>query len=165
MVDTGINGTLYRWLNCSLIDRTIKTRINDVVSSMEILEEGLPQESSLSCTFFLQIYTNDLPSQLKAVKTYFVDDLVLQKSGSYVDNLDGELTMDGNNCVSIVIRGNLKQKQTNKQNEKKMYIPVSHRLPSNFSFLYQKLLQHETLHPQVLIHTLRIRVRKYILEE
>ena len=46
------------------------------MSSKKILEEGLPQGSSLSCTLFL-IFINDLPDILKSEKALYADDLVL----------------------------------------------------------------------------------------
>jgi hypothetical protein len=46
------------------------------LSSTEVLEEELPQGSSLSLTFFL-IYINDLATQIKAEKALYTDDLVI----------------------------------------------------------------------------------------
>ena len=59
MQNMGIKGKLYRWIKSFLTDRLIETNINDSLSSKEVLEEGLPQGSSLSCTLFL-IFINDL---------------------------------------------------------------------------------------------------------
>ena len=50
--------------------------MNDAFSSKEVLEEGLPQGSALSCTLFL-IYINDLAKQIKAEKALYADDLVI----------------------------------------------------------------------------------------
>ena len=59
MQNLGIQGKLYSWIKSFLTDRLIQTRINDTLSSKAVLEEGLPQGCSLSCTLFL-IFINDL---------------------------------------------------------------------------------------------------------
>ena len=75
MTQMGIHGKLYRWIKYFLIDRTIQTKTANTISSKEVLEEGLPQGSSLSCTLFL-IYLNDMPEIIKAEKALYADDLV-----------------------------------------------------------------------------------------
>ena len=72
----GIHGKMYKWIKNYLSDRIIQTRVNHETSSKQVLEEGLPQGSSLSCTLFL-IFINDLPGQLKYGKALYADDLVL----------------------------------------------------------------------------------------
>ena len=79
MIDVGIRGKLYNWIKYFLIDRTIQTKLNDAVSSKEVLEEGLPQGSALSCTLFL-IYINDLTKHIKAEKALYADDLTIWQS-------------------------------------------------------------------------------------
>ena len=76
MNEMGIHGNLYNWVKNYLIDRTIQTKINNGISSKQILEEGLPQGSSLSSTLFL-IFINDLTKDLKCEKALYADDLVL----------------------------------------------------------------------------------------
>ena len=72
----GIHGKMYKWIKNYLSDRIIQTRVNHETSSKQVLEEGLPQGSSLSCTLFL-IFINDLPGQLKYGKLLYDEDLVL----------------------------------------------------------------------------------------
>ena len=76
MQDAGIHGKIYQWLKFFLIDRTIQTKLNDGISSKEILEEGLPQGSPLSCTLFL-LFINDLPDLISLEKALYADDLAL----------------------------------------------------------------------------------------
>ena len=76
MKNTGIHGKMYRWLKSFLTDRTIQTRVNDGVSSKEVLEEGLPQGSPLSCTLFL-LFINDLTDVLEVENALYADDLVM----------------------------------------------------------------------------------------
>ena len=76
MKDAGIHGKLYSWLKNFLTDRTIQTRINNALSSKEILEEGLPQGSPLSCTLFL-VFINDISENLKVESALYDDDLVM----------------------------------------------------------------------------------------
>ena len=76
MLNVGIHGNLYRWIKHFLTDRLINTKVNNGISSKEVLEEGLPQGSSLSCTLFL-IFINDLPEELQTEKALYADDLAL----------------------------------------------------------------------------------------
>ena len=71
-----IHGNLYNWVKNYLTDRTIQTKVNHGISSKEILEEGLPQGSSLSSTLFL-IFINDITKDLKCENALYADDLVL----------------------------------------------------------------------------------------
>ena len=64
-----------------LSDRLIQTKINDTLSSKEVLEEGLPQGSSLSCTLFL-VFLNDISDILKLEIALFADDLVIWHTGT-----------------------------------------------------------------------------------
>ena len=74
MQDMGIHGNLYKWTKSFLTNRIIQTKVGNAYSSKKILEEGLPQGSSLSCTLFL-IFLNDLPKELKSEKDLYADDL------------------------------------------------------------------------------------------
>ena len=74
MNDYGIHGNLYKWIKDFLTDRLIQTKVQNAFSSKKVLEEGLPQGSSLSCTLFL-IFLNDLPMELKSEKGQYADDL------------------------------------------------------------------------------------------
>ena len=82
MRKTGIHGSLYKWLKSFLSERTIQTKVNNGVSSKEVLEEGLPQGSPLSCTLFL-IFINDLPDVLDIEKALYADDLALWTTSKY----------------------------------------------------------------------------------
>jgi len=61
--------------------QTNNTQINSTLSSKAVLEEGLPQGSSLSCTLFL-VFLNDVSDILKTEKALFADDLVLWHTGN-----------------------------------------------------------------------------------
>ena len=76
MTDIGIHGKLYHWIKSFLTNRTIQTKMNDALSSKEVLEEGLPQGSCLSCILFL-VYIKDLEEVLDIVVALYADDLVL----------------------------------------------------------------------------------------
>ena len=98
MQNAGIHGKLYQWLKYFLIDRTIQTKVNDGISSKEILEEGLPQGSPLSCTLFL-LFINDLPDLEKAL---YADDLVLWHTSKHPNvsrrRINEELILLGRYC-------------------------------------------------------------------
>ena len=74
MQELGVHGKLYEWIKNFLNDRLIQTKVRNAFSSKQVLEEGLPQGSSLSCTLFL-IFLNDLPNVLKSEKAQYADDL------------------------------------------------------------------------------------------
>ena len=74
--DMGIHGNLYNWIKYYLIDRTIQTKVNDAISSKEVLEEGLPQGSCLSSTLFL-VYIKDLEDVITSENALYADDLTL----------------------------------------------------------------------------------------
>ena len=82
MRNAGIHGSLYKWLKAFLSERTIQTKINNGISSKEVLEEGLPQGSPLSCTLFL-VFINDLPDVLKIEKALYADDLAMWTTSKY----------------------------------------------------------------------------------
>ena len=81
MQKMGIKGNMYSWIKSFLTDRLIQTQINDTMSSKAVLEEGLPQGSSLSCTLFL-VFLNDVSDVLKTETALFADDLVLWHTGN-----------------------------------------------------------------------------------
>ena len=82
MKDAGIHGKLYSWLKDFLINRTIQTRVNDAISSKEVLEEGLPQGSPLSCTLFL-LFINDISDTLGIENALYADDLVMWHTSKF----------------------------------------------------------------------------------
>ena len=82
MKNSGIHGNMYRWLKAFLNERTIQTKINNGISSKEVLQEGLPQGSPLSCTLFL-VFINDLPDILQTEKALYADDLAMWTTSKY----------------------------------------------------------------------------------
>ena len=69
--------------------------MNDSLSSKAVLEEGLPQGSSLSCTLFL-IFLNDLSDILKTEDGFFADDLILWHTGNSTTESQRKLQEDLN---------------------------------------------------------------------
>ena len=82
MKNAGIQGNMYRWLKAFLNERTIQTKINNGISSKEVLQEGLPQGSPLSCTLFL-VFINDLPDILHIEKALYADDLAMWTTSKF----------------------------------------------------------------------------------
>ena len=93
MLNIGIHGKLYHWIKGFLTDRTIQTKINNGLSSKQVLEEGLPQGSCLSCTLFL-IFINDLPDVLDTEKAMYADDLALWYTSRHVPIAKNRLNED-----------------------------------------------------------------------
>ena len=77
----GVKGKMYFWIKSFLTDRLIQTQMNDSLSSKAVLEEGLPQGSSISSTLFL-VFLNDLSDVLKTENALLADDLVLWHTGN-----------------------------------------------------------------------------------
>ena len=48
--DIGIHGNMYNWIKFSLTDRTIQTKLNDAISSKEVLED-FPRDLVLAAPF------------------------------------------------------------------------------------------------------------------
>ena len=71
-----IHGKMYGWIKDFLSNRTIATKIENLISKKMVLQEGLPQGSALSCTLFL-IFINDLAKLLSTEKLLYADDIVI----------------------------------------------------------------------------------------
>lgn len=90
----GIHGNLYRWIKNFLNERTIQTKINNELSSKQVLEEGLPQGSALSCTLFL-VYMNEITKNInKSQVALYADDLVIWHSHRYARQSTRYLNQD-----------------------------------------------------------------------
>ena len=90
MLQAGVRGSLYSWVQDFLRERTISTRVNSACSRKRTLEEGLPQGSAISCTLFL-IFINDLTGELHANKGLFADDLAVWETGPNQASLVGSI--------------------------------------------------------------------------
>jgi hypothetical protein len=93
MHDAGIHGKMYRWVKMSLSDRTIQTKVHNGISSKQMLEEGLPQGSPLSCTLFL----NDLPKELLTEKALYAG--ILASTPVSVQDVSMKILSDSVNTV------------------------------------------------------------------
>ena len=112
MQNMGIKGKLYRWIKSFLTDRLIETNINDSLSSKEVLEEGLPQGSSLSCTLFL-IFINDLTKSLTQTEmAMFADDLVIWHTSNSTIISQRRVQEDLGNLENYCIKWKLKINST-----------------------------------------------------
>ena len=97
--DMGVHGSLYKWIKFFLTDRTIQTKVNDALSSKQVLEEGLPQGSCLSCTLFL-VYIKEL------------EDIIGTDNCLYADDLTFWATHTDLSIAASVVRRNLKKLET-----------------------------------------------------
>jgi ribonuclease HI len=93
MRNMGIHGKLYSWIKQFLTDRTIQTKLNDSISDKQVLEEGLPQGSPLSCSLFL-IFINDLANILKNEKALYADDLAIWHTSENIRVSEAKLNKD-----------------------------------------------------------------------
>ena len=82
LLNYGINGSIYNWLNSFLSQRTQLVRINDSFSTPSDVISGVPQGSCLGPLLFL-LYINDAKSALKFSQfLMYADDCKLYLSSS-----------------------------------------------------------------------------------
>ena len=67
--------------------------------SKHVLEEGLPQGSSLSCTLFL-IFIKDLPEEVHSEKTLFADHLTIGHTERQIETSVSQLNADLSRIVN-----------------------------------------------------------------
>jgi ribonuclease HI len=80
----GIGGKMVKWVDDFLNNRSIQIRVNGILSSTRVLENGVPQGSVISPLIF-NIMVNDIPSVIKNVRiSQFADDIALWKTGRNV---------------------------------------------------------------------------------
>lgn len=92
----GIRDPAYHWIKSYLSHRMQFTSINDIYSSHQYINCGVPQDSVLGLVLFL-LYTNDLPcSSNKLNFLLFADDTTIYVQGhdplASLDTLNQELT-------------------------------------------------------------------------
>ena len=85
---------MYGWIKGFLCDRKIRTSINSFYSRSRSLQDGLPQGSALSCTWFL-FYINDLSEFVRTpTRLAFVDDFVLWQQSQDVSTAEAAINRD-----------------------------------------------------------------------
>ena len=90
----GLRGNLPAFIQNFLSDRCIQVRIGKLVSDPQILNEGIPQGSVLSCTCFLlaiNTITSVLPEYVKA--NIYVDDFMIYTSSSLLPTIERRLQL------------------------------------------------------------------------
>ena len=75
----GIRGTLLKWIECFLTDRTQQVIINDKCSDSLPVLSGVPQGSVLGPLLFM-CYINDIPNDLKSTIRLYADDALLYRT-------------------------------------------------------------------------------------
>ena len=94
MMSLNIRGKIITWIKNFLTDRSNIIRIANYTSNPYILENGIPQGSSLSPTLFL-IMINDFPSLSNYTsKSLFADDANIWRSGSNLKQISHHLQED-----------------------------------------------------------------------
>ena len=119
--DLGIGGSLLRWIEYYLQERTSTVKISGVHSDSLPVSSGVPQGSVLGPLLFL-IHINDLPSHVKSKITIFADDAkisraitspadhdVLQSDLNSIHNwsVANQLPLNPGKCHVISLRGNV----------------------------------------------------------
>ena len=83
----GIQGKLLTWISNFLTNRSIRVKVNDVISTPVSVSSGVPQGSVLGPELF-KIYVNDLPDALNIDSLLYADDLKLWASVSSNEEAD-----------------------------------------------------------------------------
>lgn len=86
--DYGIRGTLPKFIESFLKGRTFRVRVGDSLSNLKVLENGVPQGSTLSCKLF-NIAINRIAENVdpEIVKCLYVDDLAIILSGKSIETI------------------------------------------------------------------------------
>lgn len=82
----GFRGIVHQLLNSYLSQRKQFVYVNNVKSSTEVVNFGVPQGSILGPLLFL-IYINDLPNCLNTIPRFFADDTALMVTGRNIQEL------------------------------------------------------------------------------
>ena len=96
----GLRGNLPNFIKSFLDDRSFRVRIQGSLSSRFMLENGVPQGSTISVTLFL-IAINDLISTVIAPlgKCLYVDDLIIFMSGYSIQTINWKIQSGVNTIV------------------------------------------------------------------
>jgi uncharacterized pyridoxamine 5'-phosphate oxidase family protein len=83
----GVRGVALEWFRSYLTNRRQYVQVNDNRSQIDTITYGVPQGSVLGPLLFI-IYTNDLPRNLKTVKSIlFADDTTIYQSSNNTEKL------------------------------------------------------------------------------
>ena len=61
--NVNVGGKMFDWIQDFLRDRKIQVKVNNMKSPLTVVEEGLPQGSSLSCMLFI-VFLNRVSAML-----------------------------------------------------------------------------------------------------
>ena len=82
LVNLGFTGNIAHYVNNFLQDRSFTVRINNTVSSVKMLQNGIPQGSVISVTLFLLTINNIFQKMSPPIEVhFFADDLVIFTRG------------------------------------------------------------------------------------
>lgn len=95
----GIRGKMVKWIDNFLSNRTIQVRVAGVLSSVRILDNGVPQGSVISPLIF-NIMVNDIPSAVKCRISQFADDIALWLTGKNIKFITGQMQQNIDGLVA-----------------------------------------------------------------
>ena len=83
LLRNGVSGKMYKWLSDFLLQRTARVKLDEQLSNLVKMKEGVPQGGVISSTLFL-VYINDLVEALPrhVLNTLHADDLAVWYSDS-----------------------------------------------------------------------------------
>ena len=84
-----------------LIDHTTQTKVNDALSSTEVLEEGLPQGSCLSITL-CSVYIKGLEDVTTSENALYNDDLTLWANHTDIAMAASEIRREKKSKVKVI---------------------------------------------------------------
>jgi len=84
LVQMGINGRMFNFINSFLSSRTFQMRLASSLSTTKTLENGIPQGTVLSPILFT-IAVNHLPKSISSPSALYADDCCFWESGSNID--------------------------------------------------------------------------------